>query len=361
MTTLSRRALNRATLARQLLLQRSDMPVLDAVEHLAGLQAQTVRSWYLGLWTRLNDFDPEELSKLLEERQVVRMALMRSTIHLVSSKDALWMRPLVAAPIERTTMGAFGKHLGDVDREALEEQARNLLEQAPLTFTELGEQLRETWPQSTTQALAQAARMWLPLVQTPPRGTWHKTGLAKHTTMEKWLNEKPFQESRERLVARYLQAFGPATVKDAQTWSGVTRLKPIFEQMNLTRFRDEQGRELFDLPDAPRPDPDTPAPPRLLYDFDNLLLSHADRSRVVADDYNPLPLLKRNEQPNTVLIDGYTKGIWKIHQSSGETTLRIRTFGRLRKQDADQLRHEATELLTLLHSQQRGRVELTLA
>ncbi|TWP53349.1 winged helix DNA-binding domain-containing protein [Lentzea tibetensis] len=360
MTTLTRRALNRATLARQLLLERSTMPVLDAVEHLAGLQSQTVKSWYTGMWSRLEAFDPHELSAHLTERRVVRMALMRSTIHLVTAEDARWLRPLVDPPIERTTMGAFGRHLKDLDKEALVKAGRALVEEQPITFTELGKSLEKEFHRDPA-ALAQAIRMWVPLVQTPPRGTWTGSGLAKHTSMENWLHGGPVTEPTETLVTRYLRAFGPATVKDAQQWSGVTRLKEVFARMSLVTFTDEQGRELFDLPDAPRPHEETPAPPRFLYDFDNLLLSHADRSRIVSDSYDPVPLIKINEQPNALLVDGFTKGMWKVTNHAGIATLAIHTFGRLPKNEADQVRREGSELLSFLHSQQRQQIELTFS
>jgi hypothetical protein len=355
-TTLSRRQLNRATLARQLLQERAHMPVLDAVRHLAGLQAQTVRSWYTGLWSRLHDFDPEELSTHLEERRVVRMALIRSTIHLVTAEDARWMRPLVDVPIERTTVGAFGKHLKDLDKGEIIRRVRKLVAVQPLTFTELRKRLAESFDRDPN-ALAQAARMWLQLVQTPPRGTWRGSGLAKHTTLESWLGGKTVKERPEELVKRYLTAFGPATVKDAQTWSGLTRLNEVFQRMDLVTFTDEHGRTLHDLPEAPRPAEETPAPPRFLYDFDNLLLSHADRSRIVADNYDPVPLLKVNEQPGALLVDGCTKGIWRVKDGK----LTVHTFGRLPRSDAEQVTEEGLKLLSFLRSQQSGQIELTFS
>ncbi|HEX2036936.1 MAG TPA: winged helix DNA-binding domain-containing protein, partial [Chloroflexota bacterium] len=266
---LSRRALNRATLARQLLLSRRQLPVAQAIEHLVGLQAQTPHTWYVGLWTRLEGFRPPLVADLLAERRVVRLALMRSTIHLVTARDCLFLRPLVQPVIERSMNGNFGRSLAGVDAAALAAAGRALVEERPLTFTELGKRLAERWPGRDPAALAQAVRAWVPLVQVPPRGLWGTSGQARHTSAESWLG-RPLDPapSLEELVVRYLAAFGPAGVMDMQTWSGLTRLGEVVEGLRprLVTFRDEQGRELFDLPDAPRPDPDTPAPPRFLYD-----------------------------------------------------------------------------------------------
>lgn len=343
--TLSRRALNRATLDRQLLLRRASLPILEAVEHLAGLQAQTPHSWYHGLWCRLTTFDPGSLAQLLIDRAVVRMALMRSTIHLVSTADCRWLRPLTQPVIERTTAGAFGKHLVGIDRDKLIAAGRELLEERPMIFSELGRALAERWPERDPASLAQAVRAWVPLVQIPPRGVWGRSGRPIHTTMESWLGAGVDPSpSVDRLVLRYLAAFGPASVRDAQTWSGLTRLAEVFARLDLVAFRDEAGRELFDLPDAPRPDPETPAPPRFLYDFDNLLLSHADRSRVVTVEATQQNY-GDNIQPSILLVDGFTAGEWKLARSRGAATLTIRPFTRLSKKDMTAVTAEGARLL----------------
>ncbi len=340
--TLSRRALNRATLDRQLLLRRASLPLLDAVEHLVGLQAQTPHSWYHGLWCRLNDFDPDAFARLLVDRAVVRMALMRSTIHLVTAADCRWLRPLVQPVIERSTAGAFGKRLVGIDADKLIAAGRELLEDRPMIFSELGRALAERWPDRDPAALAQAVRAWVPLVQVPPRGVWGRSGRPAHTTIESWLGAGVDPApSVDRLVLRYLAAFGPASVRDAQTWSGLTKLAEVFTRLDLVRFRDEDGRELFDLPDAPRPDPDTPAPPRFLYDFDNLLLSHDDRSRVLTAEAAALRYAVANVLPGMLLVDGFTVGEWKLTGS----TLTIRPYTRLSKKDKAAVTAEAALLL----------------
>jgi winged helix DNA-binding protein len=344
--TLTRRALNRATLDRQLLLRRSPLPLPDAVEQLVGLQAQTPHSWYHGLWCRLTSFDPNELAQLLIERKVLRMALMRSTIHLVTASDCRWLRPLVQPAIERSMSGNFGKHLVGIDPDKLITAGRELLDDRPMIFSELGRALAERWPDRDPASLAQAIRAWVPLVQVPPRGVWRRSGRPAHTTIESWLGFPVSPTpSIDQLVLRYLAAFGPATVRDAQTWSGLTKLAEVFSRLDLARFRDPDGRDLFDLPDAPRPDPDTPAPPRFLYDFDNLLLSHADRTRVITLEATQQNY-GTNIQPCLLLVNGFTAGEWKLTRSASTATLTIRPFTRLSKKDITPITTESAQLLT---------------
>ena len=354
---LGRRALNRATLARQMLLRRHDMPLLDALEHLVGLQAQTPQSWYHGLWSRLTGFQPERLAQLLSDRQVVRIALMRSTIHLVTAADCLAIRPLIQPVIERGLSSNFGRNLVGLDPDEVAAAGKKLVDEQPRTFSEMGRLLAEQWPDRDKASLGQAVRTWVPLVQVPPRGVWGKSGRALHTSAEAWLagTEAVAEDAEaadappmtvDELVMRYLTAFGPATVMDAQTWSGLTRFAEVFERLRprLRTFRDESDRELFDLPDAPRPDPDTPAPVRFLYDYDNLLLSHADRSRVITDGYRWQQFQADNVMPQIVLVDGMTAGTWKINRSRASATLTVRPFTRLAQAAMVELAEEAESL-----------------
>ncbi|GIH24197.1 hypothetical protein Aph01nite_25070 [Acrocarpospora phusangensis] len=331
MTVLTLRELNRATLARQSLLSRSRMSVVEALEHLVGLQAQTPHSWYVGLWTRLAGFEAEDAAKLLAGREAVRIALMRSTIHFVTARDAVWLRPLVQPVIERSTNGAFGKDLKGVDREALTADGRELVDSAPRTPAELGKLLAERWPGRDPLALSQAIRMWLPLVQVPPRGVWGRSGATAHTTTDAWLGRPLATDATpDELVLRYLAAFGPASVRDMQTWCGLTRLSEVATRLGeggrLAVFTDEQSRVLYDLPDAPRPPADTPAPVRFLYDFDNLLLSHADRSRVITAEYFSQGFSPHGPMPSMVLIDGFTGAHWRIARARGTATMRVKPF-----------------------------------
>jgi hypothetical protein len=342
---LGTRALNRATLDRQLLLRRSPLSATAAVEHLLGLQAQNVKPPYYALAARLEGFRPEELSAAMQARDVVRIVTMRSTIHTHTADDALTLRPLVQAARDRE-LGIFRKGLTGVDLDRLAAISRELVEAEPRTMKQLGEALLAEWPDADPSALSVAARCKLPLVQVTPRGLWGRSGQVALTTAEHWLG-RPSEHtpSPDATVLRYLAAFGPASVKDMQIWAGLTRLRVAFERLRpqLVTFRDENGVELFDLPDAPRPDADTPAPPRFLPEFDNLLLSHADRSRVV-----PAELKGRSWQGNqpyrTLLVDGFLAGVWR---QQGEV-LTIELFGKLTKGRRDEVVREAERMLTVM-------------
>jgi hypothetical protein len=344
------RELNRATLERQMLLRRRKLSAVEAIEHLVSMQAQAPAPPYVGLWTRLEDFHPDELARLILERRAVRIALMRNTVHLASARDCLALRPLMQPVFDRTLYStrANRAHLEGIDIEALVAAGRALLEERPRTAKELGELLQEQWPERDPASLARAIRHLVPLVQVPPRGLWGKSGPAAHTTAEAWLG-RPLDPapSLEETILRYLGAFGPATVKDVQTWSGLTRLGEVIERLRgrLRIFRDESGRELFDVPDAPMPDPDTPVPPRFLPEFDNLILSHADRTRVIAEEYRKAIASKNGMVPASVLVDGFVRGTWKTERSRGKANLEIKPFEPLTKEDRDALAEEGERLI----------------
>lgn len=346
---LSKRARNRALLARQFLLDRSDDTVLDALTHLVGLQAQTPNAPYIALASRLKDFDPKLLTALIYDRRVVRIALMRGTIHSVTDSDCLELRPHFARVLERGMRGAFGKQLSGLNLKEVEIAARKLLKKQPLTFDELGKRLSKKWPDRNPDALANAARAVVPLVQVPPRGIWGEGGLALHAPAETWLR-RPLctTPSLERMINRYLAAFGPATVRDVQAWSGLTGLRPILESMreNLIAFKDEEKKEFFDLPDAPRPDADTPAPPRFLPVFDNVLLSHADRRRILSEDHRKKLFGTAALLEGSVLIDGFVGAKWKVVQEPARAVLTIEQFVQLHNRDREAISQEGAGLLT---------------
>ncbi|KAB1149972.1 winged helix DNA-binding domain-containing protein [Streptomyces luteolifulvus] len=345
---LGTRALNRATLDRQLLLRRAPLSAGEAVHHLLGLQAQNVKPPYYALAARLDGFTPEELSGLMAEREVVRIVTMRSTIHTHTADDCLTLRPLVQAARDRELTN-FRKGLQGVDLDRLAVLARDLVESEPRTMKELREALLTTWPDADPQALAIAARCRLPLVQVTPRGLWGRSGRVALTTAEHWLG-RPAEPAPapDATVLRYLAAFGPASVKDMQTWAGLTRLRDAFERLrpHLVTFRDEHGVELFDLPDAPRPDPGTPAPPRFLPEFDNLLLSHADRTRVVPPEYWGRAW-QGNQAYCTLLVDGFLAGVWKLDETQG--ALVVEPFGRLTMAQRDDVATEGERMLAVMH------------
>lgn len=343
---LGTRALNRATLDRQLLLRRSPSSATAAVEHLLGLQAQNVKPPYYALAARLEDFRPELLSRAMDARDVVRIVTMRSTIHTHTAQDALTLRPLVQAARDRE-LGHFREGLAGVDLDRLAAISRELVESEPRTMKQLREALLTRWPDADPFALSVAARCTLPLVQVTPRGLWGRSGQVALTTAEHWLG-RPAEPAPapDTTVLRYLAAFGPASVKDMQTWAGLTRLREVFERLRpaLAVFRDENGAELFDVPDAPRPDPDTPAPPRFLPEFDNLLLSHADRSRVVPADLKGRTW-RGNQAYRTLLVDGFVAGLWKLEEGA----LVVEPFGTLTKAWRDEVTAEGERMLTAMH------------
>lgn len=335
---LTTRALNRATLARQLLLERSDMSVLDAVEHLVGLQAQVPLDPYTALWSRLRGFDPASLSRLLLDRSVVRTTVMRATIHLVTADDCLTLRPLVQPVLDAEVARhpEFAAPVRTADLPRVLAYATAYLAEQPRNGRALRAALATAFPDDDPAALAYACRCLLPLVQMPPRGVWGEAKEVTVTTAEAWLG-RPLaaRPSLEDVVLRYLRAFGPASVADVATWCGLTGLRAVVERLRprLRTFRDERGRELFDVPDAPRPDPDTPAPTRFLPEYDNVLLSHDDRTRVVPPHRRAALRAVGRIGFGSVLHDGLVCGRWRIERAraSEAVTLAVTLAERLPK------------------------------
>jgi hypothetical protein len=329
-----------------MLLERTDAPAIAAIERLAGMQAQAPLAPYTGLWSRLRDFRPEELVELITERRAVRAQVMRATIHLVSAPDFLAFRPVVQEVLERAFGGNYGRNLLDVDRGELLRAGRALLEERPRTRAELRPLLAAQWPGIDPDSLAHAVTFLLPVIQVPPRAIWGSSGPAAWTIAEHWLGEQLDPATGpEALMLRYLAAFGPATIQDAQTWSGLAApaLRDALDRLRprLRSFRDEGGHELFDLPDAPRPDPDTPAPPRFLPEYDNALLSHADRARIIAADHRERVFMK-----GALLVDGFVRGSWKIGRARGRcASLQIELFARLARGDRAEVVEEGDRLL----------------
>jgi hypothetical protein len=352
---LSKRALNRSLLARQLLLERVDLPAVEVIERLVGMQAQNPLDPYTALWSRVRAFEPAELSTLLAERRAVRVtAVMRTTIHLLSAADALAIRPLMQPVAERAwRYSPFVRQLHGLDVDAAVAAGRELLAERPHTASELGRRLQERWPDRDPGALAYAIRFLVPLVQPPPRGLWGGRGPAMLETTTRWLGA-PLDPapSIDELVLRYLAAFGPATAKDVQVWSWLTGMREVLERLRprLRTFRDENGRELFDVSDAPMPDADTPAPVRFLPEFDNLLLSHDDRSRVLDRKFGSGDWLR-----GTFLVDGFVAGTWRLDASVGQATLTIHPFAALAPIDRAEVEEEAERLASFLAADARTR------
>jgi hypothetical protein len=327
---------------------------LEAVEHLVGLQAQVPQNPYVGLWSRLDRFRPEALSELLLDRKVVRIVVMRGTIHLVSAGDALVLRAL-AQPVldaELSRHPEYGPVLAGVDLGPVLAFARLLFAERPRSGPDLRAALAERFPDVDAAALAYTCRNHLGLVQVPPRGLWGRSAQVTNSTVEAWLG-RPLASSPslDRVVLRYLGAFGPAAVADVAAWSRLTGLRAVVERLRpgLRTFRDERGRELFDLPEAPRPDPDTPAPARFLPEYDNVLLSHADRSRFLrGSDRRPASVA--GPVRGSFLHDGVVSGLWRLDsdRETGAVTLELSGVEPLAKRAAGAVTAEGRRFLRFL-------------
>jgi hypothetical protein len=345
---LSPRALNRALLDRQMLLLRRPVAAPEAIEHLVGMQAQAPTAPYVGLWTRLAGFTLADLTTLLENRAVARIALMRNTIHLVTARDCLRLRPLLQPVVERLTVGQWARRTEGIEPADLSAAGRELFEERPLTWAQLGTLLAERWPGHDPNALATMVRGLLPLVQVPPRGIWGRSGPASHALAPAWLG-RPLAAGAtpDELVLRYLAAFGPATAPDVARWSGMTGLREVINRLGeqLRTFRDETGAVLYDVIGAPLPDQDAGAPVRFLPEFDNILLSHANRDRIMPGRYIPRVLVGGGSVKATFLVDGLVSGLWRIAVKRGVATLTLQPFAALAKADLAALTEEGTRLL----------------
>lgn len=347
---LTAEALNRALLARQYMLERANVGVAAAVEHLVGMQAQIPNDPYIGLWSRLQDFRPDELSDLIETRRAVRIAAMRGTLHLLLAEDALLLRPLTQPAFDRAFPHTpFGKGTKNADRAVVVAAARQAVEAQSMTLAELRKVLAPQFPDFDAGHLSYLFHYFAPLVQVPPRGLWGRRGAPKITTAEAWLGKPTVKKpSAEKVVLRYLAAFGPATVMDAQAWSGLTKLASVLEELRpkLVTFADNQGHELFDLPDAPRPDPDTPAPPRFLPVYDNVTLGFANRDRILR--HKPRKLAPDNAWVKTFTVDGFVTGYWKIVETKRSAVLDLEPWRKLTAKEARSLDAEGRRLLKFL-------------
>jgi Winged helix DNA-binding domain len=326
--TLSQRQLNRALLARQGLLERSPAAASDVIERLVAMQAQEPFDPYVALWSRVEGFDPAELGGLIERREAVRATSLRATVHLHTAADVRRMQPLTERVRTQSFKGAFRRTLGDADVGAIAAAGRELLEVEPLTRAEIGRRLADRWPDVPPATLGNAVAAHLALMQLPPRGVWGRTRQATLALTERELGQ-PLEPdpSIEQLVLRYLTAFGPAAGADVRIWSRITGLKPVLERLrpDLRSYRDERGRELLDVPDGLFVDPDTPAPPRFLPEYDNVLLGHDDRSRVLAGLGPGLPY-PCGRWIGQLLVDGFYRAYWNLVEADGVATLTIDRF-----------------------------------
>lgn len=348
---LTARELNRALLARQLLLERSALPLVRAVEQVGGLQTQYAPSAYVALWSRLRDFRREALTEALEARRVVQATLMRVTIHIVSARDF----PLLAVGLRRERRGWWlrvqRRQAEALDMEAVAARVRGLLARGPLRAAEIGERLRSA---GLPPMAWSGAGLWIDLVRVPPSGTWEQRRADLFGLAEDWVGRSSATEEKglEHLVRRYLGGFGPAPLGDIASWAGLSlsTLRAVVGRMRLRRFRDEGGAELLDLPAVPLPDPDTPAPVRFLPTWDATLLVHARRTQILPERYRSLVFNTRTPHSvPTFLVDGAVAGTWRYEAGR----VRLTAFGRISRAIRSDLEEEA-ERLAAFHLEAGG-------
>jgi hypothetical protein len=346
------RELNRATLSRQMLLAREALPVPAAIERLVGMQAQLASAPYVGLWTRLGDFKREDLAGQIRKRKVIKATLMRATLHLCTAEDYARFRTTLQ-PVLVGIASAGAKRLGaEFDLEKVLKAARKFIGEKPRGFAEISEMLAKLIPDADVGAMRYSVRTHIPLVQVPISGGWSYSNKPEFTLAEEWIGRKTApKDNLPELVTRYLAAFGPASVADAQTWLGM-KLKDTFENLKpqLQTYRGEGRTELFDLPDKPLPAEDVPAPVRFLPEYDNLLLSHSNRTRVVADEYRPKVFLPGLRVAATILVDGFVRGAWKVEKTKTAAALVIEPFDKLTKKDRAALTEEGERLVRFVEA-----------
>jgi hypothetical protein len=339
---LTTRDLNRALLARQLLLDRAKTPLPRALERIGGIQAQYAPAMYVGLWTRLDGFERDQLTRALGRKTVVQGTLLRTTIHLVSRAD-YW--PFVVGIRRRRRERWVRAHKADVRKiEASCRKLRPHFGGGSLTQAEVDEIL------SADSATRNGVGLFLDLVRVPPSGTWERRRADVYALAEDWVGPEKTTEREgiEVLVRRYLSGFGPARLEEIANWAGVSNpdVKGVLDAVELRRFEDEQGKELIDLPRLPLPDAETPAPVRFLPVWDATLLVHARRTQILPERYRPRIFnTKTPHSVNTFLVDGQVAGSWRYEKGR----VKVEPFGRLPKGVRAEVDAEA-ERLAAFHS-----------
>ena len=361
--TLSLRQLNRILLARQFLLERQDLACEKAIAALVALQSQIPNPPYIGLWTRLQGFEKRQLTALLESRTVVRAPWIRSTLHLVTAEDHQAFQAVIQPALARGLRSFFGARAKGLDIDRLIAIAKPFLEAETPAIGALRDKLQEYEPHADKQAMAYAVRSYLPLVQVPPSGAWGVGTRATYTTAESWLGAASPSDLGS-LFRRYLAAFGPADVMDFQTWSGMTSLKSALKATleTLVGYRDEKGRDLYDLPGEPIVDGDTPAPIRFLPEYDNILIAHRDRTRILPERRRKKVFVSAGRVLGSVIIDGFVGAIWKVERDKKQATLRVTLFDKQTDEVLDAIETEGLELIRFIEDDADSlNVEFSLA
>lgn len=358
MTELSLRELNRTLLVRQMLARRAAMTPLELVRHLVAVQGQEPNWPYVGLWARLTDFAHDDLAALLRERKLVRSAMIRRTVHLADVHDFRWLRPTVR-PVVHAALQApyYQDEIEGIDLDELAAAGRESLSGRILSRTDLGNLLAERFPDRHPRRLAESVELLVPIVHSPVTGAWGKWRNRSVTVAlaDEWIGA-PMETTpqAQTLILRYLAAFGPATVADMQAWAGVTRLAEVVDEMRtrLRVFTDDQHRVLFDLPDAPLADPNLPVPVRFLPAFDNALLGHKDRRRIISDEDRQRIAKEASQGVPMYLVDGFVHGRWSLDDS----TIRVTPWHPLSVTDEGAVRAEAERLLAFVVPGQDGKI-----
>ncbi|WP_234974484.1 winged helix DNA-binding domain-containing protein [Williamsia sterculiae] len=317
---ISLRQWNRTLLTRQHLTARIDEDLLEVLDRCVGLQSQDPRAAFVGLWSRIGDFVPADLDALLTDREVVRMASLRSTLFLMDAEDARWVRSAAQPALDAEVRTAHAKRLVRAAPAEIVDDARAVLSGTALSGRDLGIALAERRPDEAPGTLVAIARCGLPLVQIPPRGLWRRSGGPTYALFDDWVGPGDpaltGDEARAELIRLYLRGFGPATVAGIQTWAGLTGLGPLVEAMEadweLERIEGPDGEELFDLDGLGVADEDTPAPVRLVAPYDNIVFAQADRRRVIDEDVMAAIATPNGRSPGFVLVDGRVSGTWSV-------------------------------------------------
>ena len=343
---LQTRELNRALLARQLLLERSALPLPEALEQVAGLQAQYAPSPYVGLWSRLRDFRRDDLTRALEDRTAVQATLLRVTIHIVSAADYPPFTEAIRDARREWWARAVRRELDGVDVEAAAALVRERLAAGPARQAELARLLADN---GYPKAVWTGVGLWLDLVRVPPSGTWERRRADHYALAEQWVGPGAASEGdgHAHLIRSYLRGFGPAALEDVSSWAGVPArlLSPALDRLRLRRFRDEQGRELIDLPRAPLPPASTPAPVRFLPWWDAMLLVHARRTGILPEEYRPVVFDTKNPPSvPTFIVDGRVAGAWRYEAGRVE----LEPYERLSRPVLRDLRAEGERLAVFM-------------
>ena len=333
---LTQRELNRALLARQLLFERVRLPLPRAVERMGGIQDQYAPSAYIAMWARVDGFERDDLTRALERRTLIQGTLLRGTIHVVSRRDYWPWAEAIREP-RREWLARAWPQLAALDLDRINRTLRDALRDGPRYRDELVRLVGKDGFQAAD----------LELVRVPPSGTWEHRRAHLYAAAEDWVgaNDARADQGQELLVRRYLGAFGPARVEDVAKWSGIgaERVGRALERIGLRRFRDEQGRYLLDLPRAPLPHPDTPAPPRFLGHFEGLLWVHARRTGVLPEEFRTIIFNTKLPASMAVfLLDGVVAGGWRYEKGRIE----LQPFRRLTRTERAELKEEQERLQT---------------